>query len=302
MATLKPGRIRYGFMLNENGSVFDDGVLARIAANHFVVSCSSSHVDAVAAMLDTWRQDRFDASRVFIQDSTAQWATLTLTGPRSKELLGLVQPGVDLEDEAFPHMSFVEAGPVRVSRVSFTGDRSYEINVASARAEALWSRLKAASAGFGASLLGLEALSILRAEKGLIIIGRDTDGQTMPHDLGFSVPRDKKSGEFIGKRGLFTQEASRPDRHVLVGLEADGEPLTAGAHIVPMDGSRQTSQGFVTSSYLSPNLSRPIALALLRNGRSRMGETVRVFHLGQTRDAKVAPACALDPQGGRING
>ena len=302
MATLKPGRIRYGFMLNEGGTVFDDGVLSRIDPEHFVVSCSSSHVDAVAAMLDTWRQDQFDPDRIFIQDSTAQWATLTLTGPASRQLLGAVYPELELHDDAFAHMSFVDFGSVRISRVSFTGDRSYEIGVAASQAQALWSRLKGAGEGLGVSLLGLEALSILRAEKGLIIIGKDTDGQTMPHDLGFGTPREKKLGEFIGKRALFTEQASRPDRNVLVGLEADGEPLAAGAHVVTVDGPRRASEGFVTSSYRSPNLGRPIALALLRNGRSRIGETVQVFHLGQTRTAKVVPPCALDPQGARING
>ena len=302
MATLKPGRIRYGFMLNESGTVFDDGVLSRIGPDHFIVSCSSSHVDAVAAMLDTWRQDQFDASRVFVQDSTAQWATLTLSGQASRAMLTAVFPGLDLDDEVFPHMSFTKLDSVRISRVSFTGDRSYEINVASSQAAALWARLKGAGEAFGACLLGLEALSILRAEKGLIIIGKDTDGQTMPHDLGFSVPREKKAGEFIGKRGLFTEEASRTDRNVLVGLDADGEPLAAGAHIIAGDGPRCSSEGFVTSSYRSPNLDRPIALALLRNGRARVGETVRVFHLGQMRSARVAPPCALDPQGARING
>ena len=301
MATLKPGRIRYGFMLNENGSILDDGVLCRLAANHFVVSCSSSHVDGVAAMLDTWRQDAFDAGRIFIQDSTAQWATLTLTGPKSRRLLGQLYPGLDLDDEVFPHMSFVETGGMRISRVSFTGDRSYEITVACSRAADLWARLKATGADLDATLLGLEALSILRAEKGLIIIGKDTDGQTMPHDLGFTAPREKKAGEFIGKRGLFTDEASRSDRQQLVGLEAVGEPLAAGAHIVRTDGSRRTSQGFVTSSYPSPNLGRPIALALLRNGRARVGESISVFHLGSTREARVTLPCAFDPRGERIN-
>ncbi len=302
MATLKPGRIRYGFMLNENGSIFDDGVLCRIGENHFVVSCSSSHVDAVAAMLDTWRQDQFDAGRIFIQDSTAQWATLTLTGPKSRQLLSRLWPELDLDDESFAHMSFVDVDSLRISRVSFTGDRSYEISVACSQAAELWSRIRSFGAELGASLLGLEALSILRAEKGLIIIGKDSDGQTMPHDLGFSAPREKKAGEFIGKRGLFTDEASRADRHVLVGLETNGEPLAPGAHIVQTDGPRRNSQGFVTSSYISPNLRRPIALALLRSGRTRIGQPVSVFHLGKTRAARVTPPCAFDPRGERING
>ena len=133
ISTLKPGRIRYGFMLTEAGVVYDDGVVSKVSDEHFIVSCSSSHVAGVAMRLEEWRQDRFDPSRVFIHNSTPHWATLTVSGPRSRDLVAGLDLGVDLADAALPHMAFADCRfqgkPARVARVSFTGDRSYEISV-----------------------------------------------------------------------------------------------------------------------------------------------------------------------------
>lgn len=133
MSTLKPGRCRYGFMLSENGVVFDDGILIRLDEHRFVVSCSSSHVAAVHARLEEWRQDRFGRDAVYIHNATADMATLTVSGPKSKALVAALDLGVSLDDAELPHMA-VAAGrfggdPVRVARVSFTGDRSYEVSI-----------------------------------------------------------------------------------------------------------------------------------------------------------------------------
>ena len=142
---------------------------------------------------------------------------------------------------------------------------------------------------------------ILRAEKGYILIGKDTDGVTMPHDLGWGGPRDKRGDEYFGRRSLFTPEAMRPDRRQLVGLETDGPPLPTGAHVLAADGPRR-SVGFVTSSYHSPTLGRPIALAMIDAGQDRIGQEVTVFHLGQSYSARITAACAFDPKGERLNG
>ena len=142
IATLKPGRIRYGFMLTEGGVVYDDGVVSKVSDEHYIVSCSSGHVAGVAMRLEEWRQDRFDPSRVVVHNSTPHWATLTASGPRSRDLVAGLGLGVDLADAALPHMAFADCRfqgrPARVARVSFTGDRSYEISVASSQAPALW--------------------------------------------------------------------------------------------------------------------------------------------------------------------
>ena len=308
ISTLKPGRIRYGFMLNESGVIYDDGVVSKVSDEHYVVSCSSGHVSGVVARFEEWRQDRFDRRRVFIHNSTPQWATLTATGPRSRDLVSLLSLGVDLSDEALPHMGFVDGifagAPARVARVSFTGDRSYEISVPSSKAKALHETMTEAGRTLDAVALGSEALLLLRAEKGYIIAGKDTDGTTMPHDLGVTAPRDRRKGEFVGKRSLFTENAARQDRPQGVGLTvADGQaPLPTGAHAVQTANGKRRSIGFVTSSYMSPSLGRPVALGLVERGLSRLGEEIELFHLGRTMKAKIAPVCAFDPEGARING
>ena len=169
------------------GIVADDGVVLRLGPAHFVVSCSSSHVAGMAAALEAWRQDRFDLPEVFIHDATAHWATIGVSGPSAKAVVGGLGLGVDLDDSRFPHMSVraAEFGgrAARVARVSFTGERSYEISVPARFGAALWQRAREA----GAIPLGIEALGVLRAEKGYIYVGQDTDGETMPRSAPPSI-------------------------------------------------------------------------------------------------------------------
>jgi sarcosine oxidase subunit alpha len=151
--------------------------------------------------------------------------------------------------------------------------------------------------------MGSEALLLLRAEKGYIIAGKDTDGTSMPHDLGVTGPRDKRQSEFVGKRSLFTENASRPDRQQLVGLTVTGAtPLPTGAHGVEISAGKRRSIGFVTSSYFSPTLNRPIALGLIERGAERMGEEIAFVHLGNTMRAVLTQPCAFDVEGARLNG
>ncbi len=307
ISTLKPGRIRYGFMLQETGVVFDDGVVMRVEDDRFIVSCSSSHVAAVHARLEEWRQDRFDKARLFIHNATPRWATLAVTGPRARALVEAVGLGFDASAGGLPHMSFAsgrfEGEPARIARVSFSGDLSFEISVPAPRAASLLAALREAGKAFDATLLGLEAMMILRAEKGYVVIGKDTDGSTMPHDLGLAAPRAKRRDDYIGKRSLFTDVAVGDARRQLVGLAVPpGEKLLpTGAHGVEVDSGKARSIGYVTSSYDSSVLGRPVALGLIERGLSRLGETIGVQHLGQRRTACIVPACAFDPSGGRLN-
>ena len=305
ISTLRPGRLRYALMLTEGGVVFDDGIVARLAENRFIVSASSSHVTAVARAIEEWRQDRFGRARVLIHDTTQHWATVTATGPRSKPLVERLALGVDLDDAALPHMALTEGrfggAPARIARVSFTGDRSYEISVPASAAPALWSAMHEAGRSLDATPLGIEALMILRAQKGFIVIGKDTDGTTLPMDLGFTAARDRRQDEYVRKRSLFTAEAMRPDRPALVGLSAAGpDPLPPGAHVVESVGGARRSIGFVTSSYASPTLGTSVALAMLAGGRDRIGDEVTLYHLGRTLRATVTAPCALDPDGERL--
>lgn len=304
LSTLKPGRARYGFMLNETGTIHDDGVVFRLEEDRFIVSASSSHVASVRMMLEEARQDRFDPSESHIHDVTANWVTITLTGPRAGDLAHAA--GVPDAGLALPHMGVTETRwnghPLRVARVSFTGDLSYEISVPARHGPDLHARLEAARATHKGRWIGLEAVMILRAEKGFILVGKDTDGVTMPHDLGWGGPRLKRKDDYVGRRSLFTPEACREDRRQLVGLVSDGpDALPVGAHLVAVDGPRR-SLGFVTSSHVSPTLNRPLALALLEAGQSRMGAALVAVHLGAEWPVRVAPTCALDPEGGRLNG
>jgi sarcosine oxidase subunit alpha len=307
LSSLKLGRIRYGFMLTEGGVIYDDGVVSKVSDTHYIVSCSSGHVQGVLMRLEEWRQDRFDPTRVIIHNSTAQWATLTATGPRARELLVGLDLGVDLSDSALPHMAFATGAfagrQARVARVSFTGDRSYEVSVPALIAPRLFRAMADACRELGGCLLGSEALLLLRAEKGYVIAGKDTDGTTMPQDLGLTAPRDKRVGEFVGKRSLFTENALREDRTQFVGLtSSDATPLPTGAHAVQTTDGKRRSIGFVTSSYWSPILERPIALGLIERGLSRISEKIELVHMGRTLTATISNVCAFDPEGSRLNG
>lgn len=306
MSTLTPGRCRYGFVLTEGGAVYDDGVVLRLEETRFILSCSSSHVQGMALLLEEWRQDSFDRSRVFVHDATAQSATLTVTGPNSRDLLESLGLGVALDDASLPHMALTHGrfggDELRITRVSFTGDRSYELSIRADRALGLWRALKAAGRAFGAVLLGGEALMILRAEKGYIVVGKDTDGRTRPMDLGVRGPFEKRKGEYLGRRSLHLPAVADQARN-LVGLDSlTDTPLPVGAHVVARDGSGSRSLGFVTTSHHSPTLGRPIALGLVEGGGVRPGQVVELVHLGQRLSARIAAPCAFDPEGGRLNG
>ena len=305
ISTLKPGHIRYGFMLTEQGVIYDDGVVARIDAHRFIVSCSSSHVDGVRQMLESWRQDGNDPDRIFIHDTTQNWATVAITGPKARDVVASLELGIDLSASDFGHMQWREGrfdeAQARVARVSFTGDLSFEVTVPTTQARSLWQAAMAAATAMDGGPLGIEALSILRAEKGYIMVGKDTDGMTMPHDLGFGVPRQRKARPFVGDRGVLSPASEDPNRRQLVGLDVVGaDPLVTGAHVLSDPASTRT-EGIVTSSYFSPTLNRPIALALIERGSERIGETLHIWHMGESRLARIADACAFDKNGERLH-
>ncbi|HJT14532.1 MAG TPA: FAD-dependent oxidoreductase [Dongiaceae bacterium] len=300
MSSLAVGRARYGLTLSEAGIVADDGVVLRLGPAHFVVSCSSSHVASMAAALEAWRQDRFDLAQVFVHDATAHWATIAISGPKAKGIVSGLGLGVALDDAKFPHMSVRDASfggrPARVARVSFTGERGYEISIPAQLGGQLWQRAREA----GAIPLGIEALGALRAEKGYLYVGQDTDGETMPHDLGFVGPRTKRQDAYVGDRSLFTPAANKPDRKRLVGILVEGEAsIPIGAHAIEHIAGRKRSLGYVTSSYQSAHLGHPIALGLIEGGMER--GTVEIEHLGQSYRARLVSPCFLDPKGERLN-
>ena len=302
MSTMAVGRARYGLALGESGAVFDDGVVSCLAPGHYVVSCSSGHVSAMLAHLEEWREDRQDLRRVFVHDATAQWATLAVSGPAARTAMSALLPGLDLDDASFPHMS-VRPGrwqgqSIRIARVSFTGERSYEVSVPATLGGSLWRAARAA----GAEPLGLEALGLLRMEKGYLFVGQDTDGDTQPQDLGMTGPRGARTDAYVGDRSLALPAARRRGRRQFVGVAVDGDaPLPVGAHAVVRRDGRWRSAGFVTSSGPSHALARPIALALIEDGRERLGESLEFEHLGRRMRGTLVQPCFLDRDGARLH-
>ena len=310
MSTLKPGAVRYGLMLGENGGIIDDGVFACLARDHYQVCTTSAGAQRVAAWLEEWRQCEWPGLDVVTLPVTTQLGTLTVAGPLARTVLGRLVTGIDLAPSSFPHLS-VRTGVIagleaRIFRVSYTGELSYEVNVPAGHVAGLWEQLLAVGGDCGLVPMGIEALMLLRAEKGYIHVGSDTDANTVPDDIGLGHIAASRRGDFIGRRSLSTPEATRPDRWQLVGLESldPRRPLPTGAQCLPARDARPPVRpcGRVTSSYVSPTLQRPIALALLECGRRRMGEEVHLYDLGTRHAARVRSPVFYDPEGVRLRG
>lgn len=301
MSTLKPGHCRYGLMLNEQGVIIDDGVAARLADDHFWVGTTSAGASRIAAMLDEWLQCEFLNHRVIVTPVTANWAVPTITGPRARDVLAALKPDFDISADAFPHMTFREgkvAGiPVRVFRVSFTGEISYELCAPADRGAELWQALANAAAGAGGLPVGVDAWMVLRTEKGYVHIGTDTDGTTTPDDIGWSHIHGRQ-GDFVGRRSLLRPANRASDRYQLVGLAIEGSLAmpAVGEHL---KSAMAPSEGYVTSAAVSHVLGRPVAMGMVRAGSQRMGET---FTLAQSAGrVRIVERTAYDPAGARLH-
>ena len=291
-------RCRYGVMLREDGTIFDDGVAARVGEQRYLMHTTTGNAEAVLAWLELWRQTEWPELKVYCTSVTDHWATAALAGPKARLVLAKVCPDIDLADRAFPFMSLrrgtVAGVPARVFRISFSGELSFEVNVSARHGQRVWDALMEAGAEFGITPYGTETMHVLRAEKGFIIVGQDTDGTMTPDDmgLGWAVRRNKPFG-FIGDRSLDLADHRRPDRPQLVGLETleGASVLPEGAQIVVDPGKTPpvAMHGHVTSSYFSATLNRAIALAVVKGGRGRMGEVVYCpLADGRTVAAKIA--------------
>ncbi len=307
---LAPSRARYGLMLKEDGMVMDDGVTARLSENRFHMTTTTGGAGTVFAWLEEWLQTEWPKLRVHVTSVTEHWTVAAICGPECRNLLSELCPDIDLSNDAFPFMSVREgmvAGiPARVFRISFTGELSFEINVRRRYGLALWQALMKAGRKFDICPYGTETMHLLRAEKGFIIVGQDTDGTVTPQDLGMGWIVANAKPDFIGKRGLIRPDLVKPDRKRLVGLltEDPDEVLTEGAQIVeiPRPDLPMPMIGHVTSSYYSPNCGRSIAMALVRGGPGRIGETLFIPMLDKTVRAVVTEPRFFDPSGDRING
>ena len=309
-STLKIGKCRYGLMMNELGFLSDDGVTVRLSDDHFLMHTTSGGADRISAWLEEWLQTEWTQYKVFVTNVTEEWSQFAIAGPKARDVLQKLDPSFDISHEALPHMSFVEGKlgpyPVRVYRISFSGELSYEVATPANYGLGLWAAIVMAGAEFGLEPYGTEALHVLRAEKGDIVVGDETDGTTTPIDVGLDGLVSKKKADFLGKRSLEQEYLKAPNRKQLVGLltEDPTDVLPDGAYAVRQVKDKPPMEmiGQVTSSYRSPTLGRSIAMALIENGRARMGETIS-FPLpgGKVVRARITDTVFYDKEGAKLN-
>jgi sarcosine oxidase subunit alpha len=304
--TLKIGRIRYGLLLSENGIVMDDGVFARLADDHYLLSTTSANADHMLDWLEKWQQCEWPDLDFIILPVTGQWAVVTIAGPNARILLQEMESDIDFSAIALPHMALATGTllgvPARVQRVSFTGEMSFEINIPAEHCQRVIETLMN-TGGDRIEPIGAEALMVLRTEKGYLHVGGDTDGTTNPMDVGFGGIVAKKQADFVGKRSLLRAQDQRTDRRQFVGIEPldDHEDMQPGGHFVTPKERGRRSEGMVTSACFSPTLNRSIGLGLLERGFERKGEVVTVFDDGRTFNVRITNPVFYDPTGEKMN-
>ena len=306
---LAPGRCRYGLLLREDGFIMDDGVSARMADDRFHLTTTTGGAARVLGMMEDYLQTEWADLDVWLTSTTEQWAVIAVQGPRARDVIAPLVSGIDLSAEAFPHMAVREgtiAGvPTRLFRVSFTGELGFEINVPASAGRAVWEAIHTAGHAFGIVPYGTETMHVLRAEKGFIIVGQDTDGTMTPFDMGLDWAVGKKKPDFVGKRSLARPDMSAPGRKQFIGLltEDAQELLEEGAQVVadPDLPIPMPMIGHVTSSYRSAALGRTVALAVIADGRARIGQTIFVPMPGKVIRATVTEPMFYDAQGSRLN-
>src|SRR5579864_5252545 len=308
-ANLGVGRCKYGVLLRDDGFVFDDGVVARLAEDRFHVTTTTGGAARVLALMEDYVQTEWRDLDVWLTSTSEQWAVIAVQGPNARKVLAELIQDVDLSAQALPHMSMARGHicgvPMMLFRVSFTGELGFEVNVPADYGLPVWEAIYAAGQSHGMTEYGTETMHVLRAEKGYIIVGQDTDGTVTPEDAGLGWAVGKNKPDFVGKRSLQRPAMQSADRRQLVGLTTSDPQvvLEEGAQVMQDAQSPAPSRplGHVTSAYHSAALSRSIALGLIAGGRSRVGQTVYVPQHGVMVPAEVTAAVFYDPKGARLD-
>ena len=308
-SNLGVGRSRYGILLREDGFINDDGVVARTAADRFHVTTTTGGAPRVLAMMEDYRQTEWPDLKVWLTSTTEQWAVIAVQGPKSRQVLETLVEGIDISAAAWPHMSVARGKicgvPMLLFRVSFTGELGFEINVPADFGQSVWEAVYAAGKEHGITEYGTETMHVLRAEKGYIIVGQDTDGTVTPDDAGLTWAIGKNKADFVGKRSLERASMKAADRKQLVGLRTKDPRvvLEEGAQVAEKPGQTPPMEliGHVTSSYASSVLGHSIALGVIAGGRARLGQTLYVPMPGGDLEVEVTSSVFYDPTGARIN-
>jgi len=301
------GKCRYGIMLGDDGMVVDDGVTTRLDEHHYVMTTTTGNAASVMGKLEDWLQTEWPDLEVYITSVTEQFGTISLNGPNSRTIVESLFPNQDFSSKSFPHMSFkklkIDSVTCRVMRISFTGEICYEINVPASYALSLWNKCMDLGKEFNIIPYGTEAMHVLRAEKGYIIVGQETDGSVTPVDLDMNWIINKKKYDFIGKRALYRSDTIKEDRKQLVGILTTDPSvvLEEGAQLVEVETSLPMPMvGHITSSYYSPNLDRSIALALVKSGTKKIGSKLIVPMLNKSVEVEITNPVFIDPQNERL--
>jgi len=301
------GKCRYGVMLGDDGMVIDDGVTTRLGEHHYVMTTTTGNAASIMSKLEDWLQTEWPELKVYLTSITEQFGTISLNGPNSRKIMGSLFPHEDFSSESFPHMSFkelkIDNTICRVMRISFTGEICYEINVPASYALSLWNKCMELGKDFNITPYGTEAMHVLRAEKGFIIVGQETDGSVTPVDLNMNWIVNKKKYDFVGKRALYRSDTIKEDRKQLVGIltEDPSVVLEEGAQLVEIETSLPMLMvGHITSSYYSPNLGRSIALALVKSGTKKIGSKLIVPMLNKSVEVEITNPVFIDPQNERL--
>jgi sarcosine oxidase subunit alpha len=310
MSNLKVGSIRYGLMCGLDGMVFDDGVAMRLADDRYLVTTTTGGAARVLDHFEEWLQTEWPDLRVFCTSVTEQWAVVAVNGPRARNIVASIGTNIDVSKDAFPHMTFrdgtVAGVPTRLARVSFTGELAFEIHVAWWHGAHMWNAVLNAGSELGLEPYGTETMHVLRAEKGYVIVGQDTDGTVTPFDLGMDWIVNLSKGDFIGRRSFRRTDTTREDRKQLVGLLPDDPDavLPEGAQLVLEDTGRipMPMVGHVTSSYRSAALGHTFALAMLERGHAMHGRTVFAPLPSGTIATSVTRPVFYDVEGARLDG
>ena len=296
---MKPGSSRYALMLGEDGMVKDDGIICKISDQHFIATTTTGGAANVLSCMEEYAQTEWPKLNVYMNSITEQFATFNISGPKTRDIMQKVFPDIDFSNTTFPFMTFqfhtVDETPIRILRASFTGEMGYEIYVPSQQALKIWEKIHHFGRDFGLVPYGTETMHLLRAEKGYIIVGQDTDGSITPIDLGLTWMIGKNKKDFLGKRSLTRSDTIRPDRKQLVGIiPANTEnQIEEGQHVV-LEAKIQTPMpmlGHITSSYFSPTLNHSFGLAVIKNGHALIGTEAYV----STPDHKTIPVKIVNP-------